>query len=631
MRNLYLVQPSFPAKPGYTDEYFLPYSVGVLWAAAQQNQTVQQHWRLAEIVFRRDPVADVMARMVDPDLVVFSCYVWNWNYNKKLAAEIKRRWPQCRILFGGPQVTDRPFETLFLSRHPYVDVVINGEGELIFTEILVALAENKSIRRIYKQDRIQDLSQLPSAYLTGVFDKIISDNPEIKWQAILETNRGCPYACTFCDWGSVTYSKIKKFDLQRVLDEISWLADHRITYLFIADANFGIFHERDLLIARTIAEHRQRTGYPEIVNVTWQKNSNVRSIEINEVLGSKGFTVSAQSMNFDTLKAIKRDRMQVNDAQVIFDSCQKANISTYTDLILGLPEESKHTWRRGIYDLLNLGQHNAIMVYSAQILENAEMAQQVEKYDLKWINQDFWASHYDQGMDTEREYQRIVVSTNTMPFDDMVDSFVFAWMIFTFHSTGYTQIFSRYMNNRGLMTYSEFYDRLWDYLHHDQGLLGREQQRIRSSIKEFLTTGMWVPPAELGMKNLTGDTLRDSTLLIFANDTALVKTELNHFFDQNLRVKFFTDPETYNQLRSLQELFTADFWRQYPVRIHLHSDIFNNIFGSEHLRQMLPISISLNPRLSAENINQFREFFFIKRKSNVAKNLLSLEHTCQPS
>lgn len=628
MRNLYLVQPNFPVKPGHTDEYFLPYTVGVLWASAQQNQIVKQNWRLAEIIFRREPVADVISRMTNPDMVVFSCYVWNWNYNKKLAASIKKLWPGCVILFGGPQVTNRPFETLFLAKHPYVDTVINGEGELIFTEILTAIAESQKIKRIYKQDRIQDLSDMPSAYLSGVFDQLINDNLKIKWQAVLETNRGCPYACTFCDWGSVTHSKIKKFDIQRVLGEIKWFADHGITYLFIADANFGIFHERDLLIAKTVAEHRQRTGYPEVVNVTWQKNSNVRSVEINKVLGSKAFTVSAQSMNFDTLKAIKRDGMQVNDARVIFENCQQANIATYTDLILGLPEESKQSWRRGIYDLLNLGQHNPIMVYGAVILENAEMAHQVEKYDLKWTNQDFWASHYHVSLDPEREYQRTVIGTSTMPFDDMVDCYVFAWMIFTFHSTGYTQIFSRYMNHNGLLTHPEFYEKLWDFLHHDHGFLGREQQRIRNSTRECLTTGTWVPPAQLGMKNLTGDTLRDSTLLLFANDTALVKTELNQFFDRNLRVKFFTDPETYDQLCALQELFTADFWRQYPVKLELDTDIYNSIFNSTNSTGKIQINIDLNSRVFSSDINQFRQSIFINRKSSVAKTLLTVDHTC---
>lgn len=631
MRNLYLVQPSFPAKPGYTDEYFLPYSVGVLWAAALQNSVIRENWNLAEIIFRREPIIDVIDRMIDPALVVFSCYVWNWEYNKKLAQSVKQRWPDCKIMFGGPQVSDKPFETLFLSKHPYVNIVCTGEGEILFPEILSAIIEQRPLKRIYKADRIQDLTALPSAYLSGVFDKIISDNPEIKWQAILETNRGCPYACTFCDWGGLNFSKIKKFDMARVLGEIQWLANHRITYLFIADANFGIFYERDMLIAKTIADLRAQTGYPEVVNATWQKNANVKNIEINRILGSKGFTVSAQSMNFDTLKAIKRDNMKINDAREIFEACERDNIATYTDLILGLPEETKLSWRKGMYDLLNLGQHNAIMVYSAQVLTNAELTQQIEQYDIKWIEQDFWASYYDSSMDPVKEFQRIVVSTNTMPFDDMVDSFVFSWMIFIFHSMGYTQVFARYLNNSEIMKYPEFYDKLWDFLKHDQGILGKELVRIRDSFKEFLITGYWNPPSNLGMKNLAGDLLRDSSLLLFVDDTAMVKTQLNYFFDQHIRVKFFTDLESYDQLKYLQELFTADFWREYPVNVKINTDVYNTVFSTNHASQFLNISVRLNSLLDTSNANTFKEIFFLKRKSSVAKTLLSLEHTCQPS
>lgn len=624
MLNLYLVQPNFPVKPGHTDEYFLPYSVGVLWASALQNESVRKNWQVAEIIFRRDPVEQVIARMKDPHMAVFSCYIWNWAYNKKLAEQIKKKWPSCVILFGGPQVTDRPFETLFLSRHPYVDVVVNGEGELIFPEILTAVAQHTPIKRIYKQDRIQDLSTLPSAYLSGVFDQIIQDNPQVKWQAVLETNRGCPYACTFCDWGSATFSKIKKFDLQRVTDEIKWLAELKITYMFIADANFGIFYERDLQIAKIIAEYRERTGFPEVVSATWQKNSNVRSLEINKVLGAKGITVSAQSMNTDTLKAIKRDGMQINDSKMIFDHAQKEDIATYSELILGLPEETKQSWKKGIYDLLDMGQHNSIMIYYAQILENAELNQQIEKYDIKCIDQAFWASHYkDSGMDPVQETQRIVVSTNTMSTDDMIDSYLFSWMIFMFHSVGYTQVLSRYMNNAGLMTYSEFYDRLWLFLKHHQGIFGKEFVRIQASIREMYSKGYWVPPAELGMRNLPGDFLRDSSLLVFARDTALIKSELNHFFDQELRVKFFTDISGYEQLKKFQELYTADYWRSYPETLQIDTKIYNTIFNTNYTAKKLQIDIKLNSLLdNVSSPEEFRERFLLLRRTNATKTSL---------
>ena len=67
-----------------------------------------------------------------------------------------------------------------------------------------------------------DLDVLPSPHLTGVFDHIVKNNSNYKFHMTLETNRGCPYQCTFCDWGSLTYNKIKKFDIDRVFAEIEW-------------------------------------------------------------------------------------------------------------------------------------------------------------------------------------------------------------------------------------------------------------------------------------------------------------------------------------------------------------------------------------------------------------------------
>ena len=83
-----------------------------------------------------------------------------------------------------------------------------------------------------------------------------------KWQsATIETFRGCPYACTFCDWGSNIGSKVRMFDLDRVVAEVEWAANRGIGTIWIADSNFGLL-ERDLEIARRVSEVKKRTGFP---------------------------------------------------------------------------------------------------------------------------------------------------------------------------------------------------------------------------------------------------------------------------------------------------------------------------------------------------------------------------------
>ena len=148
---------------------------------------------------------------------------------------------------GGPEVPvskDNIFEL-----HPYIDVVILQEGEHSFYEVLKGNLEspgmivNKNGVRVDTgvSKRFNDLSTIPSPYLAGVFDHLIEQHPDVLFNGTLESNRGCPYQCTFCDWGSLTYSKVKKYNLEQVFAEIEWFADNKIDHITLTDANYGIF------------------------------------------------------------------------------------------------------------------------------------------------------------------------------------------------------------------------------------------------------------------------------------------------------------------------------------------------------------------------------------------------------
>ena len=110
---------------------------------------------------------------------------------------------------------------------------------------------------VAKRPRIADLNTLPSPYISGVFDDLFDDR--YNFHAVWETNRGCPYACTFCDWGSATMSKVRTFPEDRLQKEIDWFADHRIQWIYGADANFGIL-PRDETIAEWLAATARARG-----------------------------------------------------------------------------------------------------------------------------------------------------------------------------------------------------------------------------------------------------------------------------------------------------------------------------------------------------------------------------------
>jgi radical SAM superfamily enzyme YgiQ (UPF0313 family) len=147
---------------------------------------------------------------------------------------------------------------------------------------------------------------------------------ENEWNGTLETNRGCPYKCTFCDWGSLTYSKVKQFGLTRVFHELEWMADNKIGYLDVADANFGIFVERDNMIVDKLIEVQKRTGYPYRTGWSWAKNQKSEVVAIAKKLinsghFNNGLTISLQSLDENTLKTIKRNNLGINKISDIFE------------------------------------------------------------------------------------------------------------------------------------------------------------------------------------------------------------------------------------------------------------------------------------------------------------------------
>ena len=232
------VQPNFKQGPGGIASY-LPYSVGILWSYCLTKDYIKENLELDKLVYKREPIQELAEQLSKSNIVGFSTYVWNRNYNFTLAKRVKELNPNTIILFGGPEppITN---PKIFSDIMPFADIVVRGEGEYIVASLLekilkgedytndsgLLINQNGVCKDNGAGERINDLDSVPSPYLTGVFDSILPLEKE--WNAVIETNRGCPYKCTFCDWGSLTYSKIKKFNLTRVFHEIEWMSENKL-------------------------------------------------------------------------------------------------------------------------------------------------------------------------------------------------------------------------------------------------------------------------------------------------------------------------------------------------------------------------------------------------------------------
>lgn len=240
MKNIYLSQ----VNNTYGKNAFLPYSVGIIQAYAQQNPTINENYNFAGFLYLRENIEAVVDRLVEPSILGVSCYIWNWEYSLAVVRAVKAKYPDCLVVLGGPHVP--VLSDGFFHLHPYADLLVHYEGELAFADILLEALksspdytsiaglsvrlENNDTFKTAMRERVSDLSIIPSPYLTGVFDNLIKEPYD--FHASQETNRGCPYSCTFCDWGSNVMAKLKHFDIDRLLQEIEWFADHKIDLLY---------------------------------------------------------------------------------------------------------------------------------------------------------------------------------------------------------------------------------------------------------------------------------------------------------------------------------------------------------------------------------------------------------------
>ena len=479
MKKIYFVQVGFD----FDGAVYLPYAAGTIIAYCQNDLWINQNYIFEDIIFKREKLKDAVQRIVDPFIVAFSCNTWNIEYNKALAQRIKALYPACKIVFGGHSVSETGN---LMETEEYIDILLLGEGEPVFASLLHNIEQNISCtsnivfrkgKEIIHTERVffEDLSQYPSPYLNGLFDALLQKNPDQEFLSVLETNRGCPYSCAYCDW--CAGKKMRFFSLEKVFHEIEWLAKHRIAYCFCADSNFGMF-DRDVEIARFLVQTKEKYGYPQVFRPCYEKNSADRVFQIcyllNQANMDKGATMAYQTLSEEALKNIGRKNLTLEHFSALMKKYNEAQIPTYSELILGLPGETKQSFCSGICRLLENGQHNSISVYHCEVLPNStlSMPSYIEKHGIEVIRVAFNHIHSAIRADEEiHEYSYLIRSTATMSREDWVYSNLFSICVQCFHSLGLLRFFAIYLYAEKKMSYFDFYSRLLAFIFNANGKL----------------------------------------------------------------------------------------------------------------------------------------------------------------
>ena len=461
----------------FSGQSYLPYSVGLLQAYITQHHREPGSVRFLLPIFSRVRVDEAVETLAGADLVFFSTYVWNLRISAAIAKQLRAKYPHIGIIFGGPQVPDRA--EAFLREHPFIDVVIHGEGEKVALDIVQAwrqhswhtiagtshLTTQGEFHNNPKGERIKDINTIPSPFLTGAFDEVMKAHPNQKWIALWETNRGCPFSCTFCDWGSSTQSRVSQFAVERLKQEVAWFAEKRIDFVFCCDANFGIL-PRDVELAQYVADTKRDTGFPMALSVQNTKNATERAYLVQKILSdsglNKGVTISMQSVDKTTLKNIKRENISLNSYQELQRRFTRDRVETYTDLILGLPGETYQSFKAGIATVVENGQHNRIQFNNLSILPNAEMGapEYQRQHGMVMIESDIINIHGSLAdADNEiLEKQQLVIATATMPHEDWVRTRAYCWMTALIHFDKVFQIPMIVAHELGGVPYAEIFD-----------------------------------------------------------------------------------------------------------------------------------------------------------------------------
>ncbi len=484
--NAYLTQFSINVQDQFV---YFPYSIGCIWAYAEQMGTVTRD-NLGGLFFVKEPINKLILKFYNPSIVGFSNYMWNEGYNDALAREIKARWPKCIIMYGGPQVPDKI--TDWHNQHHFVDICIHQEGEISFNSIMagddldnipgITYNRNGEWYQTGPSKRIMNLEEIQSPYLIGLFDNLQHSGCSVN--AILETDRGCPYKCTFCDWGGTTFSKVKRFGLDRVYAEIEWVGKNKIEMLNSSNANFGIFKERDSLIVEKIIEVKQKYGYPKLFETSWAKNSNQDVLDLAIKLEKNGllrkFGISVQSTEPKVLENIKRSNMKINDFDDILQKAKKHNIAVMVETIVGLPGETYNSYTENYIDLLK---HTNVSIdsYPLSLLNNSEMyaKEYILKHGIKWQ----WVDN-SFGEHNIPEKDRQVTSTGAMPEIDMQKVWQWVWCTRLGHMLGITYDICNELVGEGYADYKKFYNDWLSYIQTSSGILNEEFSKSCKYLKE---------------------------------------------------------------------------------------------------------------------------------------------------
>jgi radical SAM superfamily enzyme YgiQ (UPF0313 family) len=377
-----------------------------------------------------------------PDILCFSCYIWNIEYVLKLTGNIKKIMPKCIVILGGPEVS---FDSdMIMEKEPSIDFIISGEGEVTFRDLLDYLLETHQNQHAHQTQEthkpqtaqphqagqadqihidfysecaeyreytehiegmnikplelikgltyrkngkvkstepctlIKDLDKLPSPYTDEYFASLKNKI------AYFESSRGCPFNCSYCL--SSTISGVRFFSMDRVKEDISKFISHNVRQVKFIDRTFNANKRRAKEIFRFIIE--EAANKKSDTNFHFEMGGDLFDQEMLDILstappGLIQFEIGVQTTNGDTLKEIDR----ITDYEILKTNIQKlnsfGNIHLHLDLIAGLPYEDYNSFINSFNNVYSLKPHQLQLGF-LKLLKGSRIRKQYELHSYKF-------------------------------------------------------------------------------------------------------------------------------------------------------------------------------------------------------------------------------------------------------
>lgn len=357
-----------------------------------------------------------------PDVVAFSCYIWNMEMIEKLIPTITKILPKCKIILGGPEVSYNS-EELF-TKNPDIDIVIEGEGEQTWYELMNHYIDrDKNLKQIngivYKDQKgiinrnpargPMDLNKIPFVY-----DDIAQlDNKIIYYEA----TRGCPFSCQYCL--SSIEAGVRFLDLPRVFADMQIFLDHQVKQVKFVDRTFNC----NIKYAMAIWDFLKKNDNG-ITNFHFEIAADLLTDESIEFLRDTRptlfqFEIGVQSTNDEVLTIIQRTMKFEEVSRIVKKIKTFKNIHQHLDLIAGLPNEDIASFRKSFNDVIEI-RPEQLQLGFLKVLKGSGMHRDAKKYGLVYKD----IAPYE------------ILYTNHLSYDDMLRLHAVEEIVDRFYNSG---------------------------------------------------------------------------------------------------------------------------------------------------------------------------------------------------